>query len=187
MLLEKVQAMLHASQLLKFLWGKAVKHGVYLKNQTSTKALNGKTPFEVYYSKKPNIANLHEFGFKVWVHNPNNSKLHSRSEIGRWVGFDEASNGHCIYWPGKCSVSIERSVTFNTDVDVFLLNSVLLEGEKLTTPRASINPKQPTVPSLPHMTLTPLPPLTTTSTIDHLGDNFEKSSPNQGHHKHICT
>ena len=31
-LLEKVQAMLHASELLKFLWGKAVKHVVYLKN-----------------------------------------------------------------------------------------------------------------------------------------------------------
>ena len=31
-LLEKVQAMLHASQLPKFLWGEAVKHVVYLKN-----------------------------------------------------------------------------------------------------------------------------------------------------------
>ena len=57
--------MLHASQLLKFLWGKAVKYAVYLKNRTSTKALDGKTPFEVYFGKKLNIAGLHKFGCKV--------------------------------------------------------------------------------------------------------------------------
>jgi hypothetical protein len=45
-LLEKVRAILHASQLPKFLWGEAVKHAVYLKNRTSTKALDGKTPYE---------------------------------------------------------------------------------------------------------------------------------------------
>ena len=88
--------MLHASQLLKFLWGKAVKHTIYLKNQTLTKALNGITPYEVFYGKKPNLAGLHEFGDKVWVHTTTGSKLDGRSEIGRWVGFDEASNGHCI-------------------------------------------------------------------------------------------
>ena len=48
-LLEKVQAMLHASQLLKFLWGEAMKHTVYLKNRTLTKALNGMTPYEAFY------------------------------------------------------------------------------------------------------------------------------------------
>ena len=89
--------MLHASQLLKFLWGEAVKHAVYLKNRTSTKSLNGKTPYEVYFGKKPNITNLHEFGCKVWVHDTSGSKLDSRSEISRWVGFDKMSNGHRVY------------------------------------------------------------------------------------------
>src|ERR1700723_2342239 len=58
---EKVRAMLHASQLLKFLWGEAVKHTVYLKNRTSTKALNRMTPFEAYFGKKPNLTGFHEF------------------------------------------------------------------------------------------------------------------------------
>jgi hypothetical protein len=60
--------MLYASGLPKFLWGEAVKHAVYLKNRTSTKALDGKTPFEVYFGVKLNLAGLHEFGCKVWVH-----------------------------------------------------------------------------------------------------------------------
>jgi hypothetical protein len=57
--------MLHASQLPKFLWGEAVKHTVYLKSRTLTKALDGMTPYEAFYGKKPNLAGLHEFGDKV--------------------------------------------------------------------------------------------------------------------------
>jgi len=75
-----VQAMLHASQLLKFLWGKAMKHVVYLKNQTLTKALNGMTSYEAFYGKKPNLAGLHEFSGKVWVHTTAGSD--GKSEIG---------------------------------------------------------------------------------------------------------
>jgi hypothetical protein len=60
-------------------------HAVYLKNRTSTRTLDG---------NKPNLANLHEFGTKVWVQDTSGSKLDSRSRIGRWVGFDEVSNGH---------------------------------------------------------------------------------------------
>ena len=47
--------MLHASQLPKFLWGEAVKHAVWLKNRTSTRVLDGKTPYEIFYGTKPNL------------------------------------------------------------------------------------------------------------------------------------
>jgi hypothetical protein len=74
--------MLHAGQLPKYLWGEAVKHAVYLKNRTPTKALDGKTPYKAYFGTKPNLAGLHEFGCKVWVHNTGGLKLDGRSEIG---------------------------------------------------------------------------------------------------------
>ena len=74
--------MLHASQLPKFLWGEAVKHAIYLKNRTLTKALNGITPYEVFYGRKLNLAGLHKFGDKVWVHTTTSLKLDGRSEIG---------------------------------------------------------------------------------------------------------
>ena len=109
-LLERVCMMLHAGGLSKFLWGEAVKHAVYLKNQTSTKALDGKTPFEVFYSVKPNLAGLPEFGCKVWVHTMEGSKLDGRVVIGKWVGFDEDSSGHQIYSPDKRTVSIQHLI-----------------------------------------------------------------------------
>lgn len=189
-LLEKVRAMLHAGQLPKFLWGEAVKHAVYLKNRTSTKSLNGKMPYEVYFGKKPNIANLHKFGCKVWVHNTTGLKLDGRSEIGRWVGFDEMSNGHRIYWPGKHSVSIERSVKFDTEADIFLPNSVPLEGEQVPkVPKVTINPEQPTVHTIISESAQPTTtiPSSTVTPVNHLGDNFEHLPKDQGRPKRIRT
>ena len=43
------------------------------------------------------------------------SKLDGQSKVGRWIGFDETSNGHQIYWPEKCSVTVECSVKFVND------------------------------------------------------------------------
>src|SRR5271168_512426 len=80
-LLERVRSMLHASGIPKFLWGEAIKHAVYLKNRTATKVLDGKTPYEVFHGTKPNLKGLPEFGARVWVHDPNGSKLDGK--IGR--------------------------------------------------------------------------------------------------------
>ena len=41
------------------------------------------------------------------------------------------SNGHHICWPRKCSVLIEQLVKFDTNADIFLLNSVLLKEEQV--------------------------------------------------------
>ena len=57
-LAEHLQAMLHASSLLKSLWGKAMMHTTWLKNCSSTRRLGNKTPYEVLYSKKPNLEKL---------------------------------------------------------------------------------------------------------------------------------
>ena len=107
-LLECTQAFLHSSALPKFLWGEAVKHAVWLKNRTATHALpNGKTPYKMLYGKKPNLAGLREWGTKVWVHDDSGTKLDGRSRIGRWIGFEEVSNAHRIFWPDNRSVTVE--------------------------------------------------------------------------------
>jgi len=55
-ILEKVHTMLHASGLPKFLWGEAARHAVWLKNQTPTKALAGKLPYEVTLGQMPDLS-----------------------------------------------------------------------------------------------------------------------------------
>jgi len=57
------------------------------------------------------------------------SQLDGRAKKGWWIGFDQESKGHRIYWPEKRSVTVERSVTFiPEEVDVHVGNA-LVGGE----------------------------------------------------------
>ncbi|GBE90151.1 hypothetical protein SCP_1801750 [Sparassis crispa] len=104
-LLEHARAMLIALGLPKSLWGEAIMHATWLKNQTSTRALEGKTPYEVRYSKVPDLGNIHEFSAKVWVCIEDAGKLDSKAHEGRFIGHSEESKGYHVYWPDKHSIT----------------------------------------------------------------------------------
>ena len=74
-LLEKIRAMLHDSDLPKFLWAEAAQHAVYLKNRTWTRTIGDTTPYELLNKSKPYLGNLQPWGCKVRVHDAGNSKL----------------------------------------------------------------------------------------------------------------
>ena len=84
------------------------------------------------YGKKPNLNHLREWGCKVWVHTSSGTKLDGRSKIGKWVGFDEPSNAHHIYWPEKHSITIEHSVKFDNGDMIIppMLSALQIPGEK---------------------------------------------------------
>lgn len=72
-LLEKVRAMLHAAGPPKNLWGEALKHAVWLKNRTSSKAIGGRTPYRDVQEVRGRQVNLRpdlqddlQVRFKVW-------------------------------------------------------------------------------------------------------------------------
>ena len=106
--------MLLDSDLQKFLWAEAVSHAVYLKNRTWTQTIGYTTPYKILNGRKPNISNLHQWGCKVQVHHPGDSKLEGHLLIGHWMGFDaETKDSHRVYWPERRMVTVERSVKFN--------------------------------------------------------------------------
>src|SRR5882724_7444000 len=61
-LLERVCTMLHGTQLPKNLWGEALAHTVWLKNCTSTKALEQTTPLQALTGTKLDLSELHKWG-----------------------------------------------------------------------------------------------------------------------------
>src|ERR1700742_4070392 len=136
-LLERVRAMLHHSGLPKFLWGEAIIHAVWLKNRTSTRALENKTPFEVLTGNRPNLGGVPIWGTRVWVHDGSGSKLDGRAVEARWVGFDkESTNAHRIYWPEKRTIGVERNVSFieGDEVEIDIsggMDDTRLEGERI--------------------------------------------------------
>jgi len=126
-LLVKIQVMLHDSGLLKFLWGEAAHHVVYLKNWTWTQTLDNTTPHEILTGEKPDLSDLCPWGSHVHVHDTSRSKLDGHSKIRCWVGFDLESNAHRIYWEERWLITVECSVRFNFKEEP--TEGVLLKGE----------------------------------------------------------
>ena len=110
-ILERVRALLHASGQPKFLWGEAACHIVWLKNRTPTKVLEGLTPYEVAFGRKPNLSKVREWGSEVYARKERENKLGWRVDKVRWMGIDDKSeNAYQVYWPMKRIVTVERNV-----------------------------------------------------------------------------
>ena len=139
---------MHLSGLPKILWGKALRHSTWLKNQTATRALNGKTPFKALYGRPPDLSALCAWGLPVLVHTTNGSKLHARAREACWLGLDIDAKVHHVYWPGTGNVTIERNVYFGT--------SAQLEGEEEDLP--VVSSEQAAVPPNPSTASPPNPP-----------------------------
>ena len=113
-LLEQIRAFTHESGLPKMLWGEALRHAIWLKNRTATRALDGKTPFEALYGRPLDLSNLRLWGCPVWVHSADGSKLDVHARQAKWIGLDVDTRAHRVYWPGTSKVGVERNVYFGS-------------------------------------------------------------------------
>lgn len=111
-LVEHARAMLVESTLPRNLWTYAVLHATYLKNRSSTRALDGKTPYEARYGKAPDLRHLQPFGAKVWVRLEKYDKLGPKAREGRFVGYPKESKGIYVYWESTRTITVERNAVF---------------------------------------------------------------------------
>ena len=88
---------------------------VYLLNRVPTKAVEGKTPFEVWYGKKPAVHHLKTFGCIVYVKNtaPHLKKLEDRGRKMIFVGYEKVSKAYRSYDPIAGTVHVTRNVIFD--------------------------------------------------------------------------
>jgi hypothetical protein len=171
-LVERVRAMTHTSGLPKNLWGEAIKHAVYIKNRTATRALDGKTPYEMLHSRKPNLTDLPVWGTKVWVHDPSGGKLDPRAREGRWIGFDAETGAHRVYFADRRSIAVERNVSFQKQKEEGPALKLTLPIEKESETTDSEDNQQTSSSSTPANTHQQTPKLQS----DPLGLNFEQPS-----------
>ena len=97
---------------------------------------HSKTPYEMLYGKKPNLAGLREWGMKVCVHDASGMNLDGRSRIGQWIGFGDASNAHQIFWLDNHSVTVEQNIKFDNN-DLLIPHTLLPKGGKREIGRQS--------------------------------------------------
>ena len=139
-IVERVRALLHASGLPKNLWAEAARHVVWLLNRTTTKAVEGMTPYEAAFGKKPNLKGIREWGERVWVRVEGGNKLGGRVREGKWLGVDEESKGVRVYWPDTKTITVERNTYYDDS------SASHLEGEhtvELTTNETNTDSSTP--------------------------------------------
>ena len=79
---------------------------------------------------------MQEFGVATYVKDLNAGKFNSRAQIRHFVGYDSKSKGYRIYWPDKCSITVERNTVFNesdvhsSDTIAVIPGDALAEGER---------------------------------------------------------
>src|ERR1700678_1194625 len=143
-ILERIRALLRSTGLPRTLWGEAACHVVWLMNRTSTKAVEGMTPYEATFGKKPDLSEVREWGERVWVRVEGGDKLGGRVREGRWMGLDEKSKGVRIYWPDSRTVGVERNVYVDkTGASAFRLEGEEWDGFNETNSNTPFIPNEP--------------------------------------------
>jgi hypothetical protein len=102
------------------LWGQAFLAAGYLLNLSPSRRQNGKTPHELWYGRKPNVAHLRVWGCKAYakVPEPLRTKLDDKSIEGILVGYTSDAN-YVIYVPsGPGRLIRSRDVVFDEGVSM---------------------------------------------------------------------
>ena len=97
-------------------WADAVATAVYILNRSPTKALTGKTPFEAWFGRRPNLAHLRRFGCDAYLHVPDaqRTKLKPKAHLCTFLGYVPNTTKQWQQWDGcQQKIVIGSNVRFN--------------------------------------------------------------------------
>lgn len=112
-LVEIARTILIAAKLPISFWAEAVNYANWIINRSATKSVEGTTPFEAFYQKKPDLSIIHTFGCKAWVYNHlHHTKFDSKSQLCIYVGPTDNPGTHKLYNPVTKRFITSRDVKF---------------------------------------------------------------------------
>jgi hypothetical protein len=88
---------------------------VYIQYRGPTRALDAKTPFEVWHGERPHVHYLRTFGCLAYVKNtrPGLNKLDDRNTRVIFVGYEIGSKAYRFYNPNTERIIISRDAVFD--------------------------------------------------------------------------
>ena len=112
---EMARTMLAHKNVPRSLWAKAVSTVMHILNRSPTYSLAGVTPFEAYFSCKPDVLYFRVFGCDAYAHIPKNQrgKFDEKSKKMIFVGYNSVSTGYRLYECESDSISLSRDVVFD--------------------------------------------------------------------------
>lgn len=150
-LVERARCMLFYAKLEPRYWAEAIATAAYITNRSPSRSLEGKTPYEMWYGRKPNLSHIRIFGTEAMVHIPKQKrqKWDKKSTKLILVGYCENSKGYRLLDPTSRKIIKSRDVIFHEKFhnNMFDENtvSVDLQGEKnpsSVSPSTSSDKKQ---------------------------------------------
>lgn len=96
-------------------WGEAVHTTVFLLNRAPTNALDGMTPYQVWYGKKPPMHFLKVFGCVAYIKRlrPHLGKIDDRGQKVVFIGYQDGSRAYRFYDPVTERIHVSRDATFD--------------------------------------------------------------------------
>ena len=117
-IIASVRAMLQARNLETRFWAEATATAVYVKNRSPHVSVPGKTPYEVWTGRKPNLKHLRVFGCDAYAMTPKalRSKLNPNSVRCMFVGYSRNTKAYRLFNFETEQVDDCRDVVFNEAV-----------------------------------------------------------------------
>lgn len=87
-------------------WPEVILTASYLKNRTIANTIENKSPYEIFFGKRPNIENLKLYGSKVFFRVPEskiNTKWDRKADCGILVGYEKV--GYRVLFENKIIVA----------------------------------------------------------------------------------
>jgi hypothetical protein len=110
--MEMARSMMKDKGLPNTFWAEAVYTAVYILNRCPTRAVQDKTPIEIWCGKKPSAKHLRVFGSICYIHVPKQKrhKLEDKTTKGIFLGYSTQSKGYRIYNLQTKKLDVSRDV-----------------------------------------------------------------------------
>jgi hypothetical protein len=118
------------------LWAEVASTAVYIQNKCPHKALEEKTPEEVFTGKMPSIDHLRFFGSPVYIHIPKEkkTKLDPSGKKCTFVAYSEISKAYRIYVPREKYIEVNIDVTFHEEASFHRSRELPCDTEEQEAP-----------------------------------------------------
>lgn len=119
---EMARTILLQSCVPSMCWEDAILHANYIRNRVYTRSIAGKTPYEAFWGRKPNMEYIRPFGCLVYVliHKElRDGKFDATSLPGVLLGISDHHSGYKVLMIGDRTVKVARDVRFYEEIFPF--------------------------------------------------------------------
>ena len=118
------RCLLREARIHRRYWPEIMTAVAYLKNRTIANTIENKTPYEIFFSRKPNVKHLKIYGSRVFARIPEvkrQSKWDDKAELGVLVGY--TNNGYRVLINGKVK-NVKHVTVFEESTKLICLEKI---------------------------------------------------------------